>query len=152
MTDARATMEHVFEELPIDHTRVFVFGRSLGGAVAIYAAGLDFPIAGIILENTFTNIADMVNAVMPKIAFLKFLILKIDWPSLTRIKTLKCRMLFISGQSDELVPVAHMNALYEAAVDAKQKEILKVEGGDHNNTWKQAWPQYPLRIKEFVSG
>jgi pimeloyl-ACP methyl ester carboxylesterase len=150
MLDAKATMEYVYQELPIDKERVFLFGRSLGGAVAIYAAGLGYPISGVILENTFTNIPDMVNAVMPKIAFLKFLVLRIDWPSLTRIKAITCPIMFISGDKDELVPTKLMQQLYDNATAASDRVLFSVEGGDHNNTWKQAGTSYAIRISSFI--
>ena len=104
MSDARATLEYVFNTLKIDTSKVFVFGRSLGGAVAIYSAGLGYQLSGIILENTFTCIGDMVHAIMPKIAWLKFLVLRIDWPSEKRIASVKCPIMMISGGADELVP------------------------------------------------
>jgi pimeloyl-ACP methyl ester carboxylesterase len=42
--------------------KLFLIGRSLGGAVAAYAASLDPNLFdGLILENTFTSISDMVD-------------------------------------------------------------------------------------------
>ena len=115
MSDARATLEYVFNKLKIDTSKVFIFGRSLGGAVTIYSATLEYPVRGIILENTFTCIGDMVSAIMPKLAWLKFLVLRIDWPSEKRMASVKCPILMISGGQDELVPPRHMERLREAA-------------------------------------
>lgn len=67
--DAEAVMRYLDAKPDIDHRKVFFFGRSLGGAVAVRAAtNLRRPedkLAGIILENTFTSIGDMVDHVMP---------------------------------------------------------------------------------------
>ena len=38
MRDADAVMHYVYTQLPVDRRKVFLFGRSLGGAVSIYAA------------------------------------------------------------------------------------------------------------------
>jgi pimeloyl-ACP methyl ester carboxylesterase len=36
--DAEAAMEHIMSRTDIDKSKVFVFGRSLGGAVAVHLA------------------------------------------------------------------------------------------------------------------
>jgi hypothetical protein len=50
---------------------IYLHGRSLGGAVAIYAASqileYKFKIKGLIVENTFLSIPDMVAVLFPKI-------------------------------------------------------------------------------------
>ena len=43
-------------------------------------------VRGLILENTFTSIPDMVDALFGKLACLKSLILANYWPSSKRIK------------------------------------------------------------------
>lgn len=80
--DAEAVMELCSQFEDIDRSRIFVFGRSLGGAVAIdivskHQDKVDIrlhnasgertlvQIAGLIVENTFTSIADMVPCVLP---------------------------------------------------------------------------------------
>ena len=70
--DAEATLEYAQNRDDIDNDRIFVFGRSLGGAVAIQlAAAKSNSIKGLIVENTFTSIADMVDALMPMVARFK---------------------------------------------------------------------------------
>jgi alpha-beta hydrolase superfamily lysophospholipase len=53
-----------------------VYGRSLGGAVAINLASQQVyqnVIKGLILENTFTSISDMIDSVLPVLKYFKFL-------------------------------------------------------------------------------
>ncbi len=45
----------------------------------------------------------MVDVLLPGVAFAKKLILRIGWDSYDKIGHLKCAMLFISGDKDELV-------------------------------------------------
>lgn len=60
--DADATLEYAQNHKDIDNDRIFVFGRSLGGAVAIQLAMVQSnAIKGLIVENTFTSIGDMVD-------------------------------------------------------------------------------------------
>ena len=60
--DADAAVAYLHTRSDIDPSRIILFGRSLGGAVAIHVAGQRHNqdrIAGVILENTFTSIPDM---------------------------------------------------------------------------------------------
>ena len=63
--DGRAALDYVLSRSDICHQKVIVFGRSLGGAVALrlcsessYAARL----AAVIVENTFTSIPNMIQS------------------------------------------------------------------------------------------
>lgn len=60
--DARAAFDYLFTRHDLDLNQIVVFGRSLGGAVAIdLAAEAEYSqrIMCVILENTFTSIPDM---------------------------------------------------------------------------------------------
>lgn len=64
MMDAEATIEFVFHLLEgIDTNKIFILGKSLGGAVTVYGAiyGAKYGIKGIILENTFTTLERVVS-------------------------------------------------------------------------------------------
>lgn len=63
--DAEAVLDHVLS-LNVDKRRIFIMGRSLGGAVcAGLASKRSEDICGVILENTFTCIGDMVDKLSP---------------------------------------------------------------------------------------
>lgn len=95
---------------------MFLIGRSLGGAVATYAASLQPELfEGLILENTFTSISDMVDTLFYFVGYFKFLILKIDWDSKSLLSTQKLPMLIITGDQDELVPAIQSKHLFDAA-------------------------------------
>ena len=73
--DAEATLEHALEDDDIDNDRIFVFGQSLGSSVsARLASAKSNQIQGVILENGFTSISDMVDHLMPMVAKFKWLI------------------------------------------------------------------------------
>lgn len=150
--DAEAALEYIFTQAPVDKQKVFIHGSSLGGAVAIYAASelSHYNIRGVILENTFTSLPDMVDTVMPLVAYLKKPILRNFWPSESRIRSVKTPILFISGDNDELVPPAHMQRLKEAAVNCSRKEEYIVAGGTHNMTWRLAGTMYVIRMSQFI--
>lgn len=150
--DVRAAVRYIFEEAPVDTSKIFLFGRSLGGAAAIYAASQmrAFRFSGVILENTFTSIDELVDHLMPKIAWFKGLILRNHWTSIRRIQALTCPIMFVSGRNDELVPASQMDQLHAAASSAAFKVFHHVELGNHNMTWRQAGPAYLTWFKSFT--
>ena len=57
--DAQAGVDFLSQRTDIDITRIVVFGRSLGGAVAaslLQNCGYSSRISAVILENTFTDL------------------------------------------------------------------------------------------------
>lgn len=98
---------------------------------------------GVILENTFLSISAMVDKIMPFfIRIFKPLVLRIKWNSDEAIPQLQCPILFISGDSDELVPPQHMKQLHDLAVNSQHKDFYTVFGGQHNDTWEKGGKDY----------
>ena len=82
----------------IDTTKVFIHGRSLGGAVAIATlAHTSHEIAGAIIENTFTSIPEMVDHMFSMVAFLKGPVLRNYWKSIDHIPDIKIPLLFVKA-------------------------------------------------------
>lgn len=149
--DALATMDWCLAHPIINNSKIFVFGRSLGGAVAIYLAfKRQDQIQGLILENTFSSIPDMVDHIFSYLKMFKDLILRIEWNSIGLIKKLHVPIFFISGRNDQIVPPIQMDRLFEAAKNSEYKDIFKVEYGTHNESWVQAGDDYYYRIKDFI--
>ena len=64
--DADAALTHVLSRDDVDHDRIVLFGRSLGGAVALHlAAREEARIRAAVIENTFTSVEDMVPRLLP---------------------------------------------------------------------------------------
>jgi hypothetical protein len=76
--DAQAVLDYVWRRADLDTSRIFVLGRSLGGAVSVYITEKNpEKVKGLILENTFSSIPDMVDVLMPLVAPFKSLVLRI---------------------------------------------------------------------------
>ena len=132
--DVEAALDYLYNESNVDPTRVYIFGRSLGGAVAIYAGSTTvYPLRGIIVENTFTSIPNMVDTLMPKVSYFKSLVLRINWSSIDSIKDITTPILFASGTDDELIPPKMMTELKENAIKSRFTELYKIQGGTHND-------------------
>lgn len=106
--------------------------------------------AAVIVENTFLSISHMVDALMPAIAPLKFLVLTMKWDSSVKIQSLAVPIMFIAGDRDELVPHEHMLQLHQLAGRSRAKELYIVKGGSHNGTWERGGSEYYLRILNFL--
>lgn len=78
--------------------------------------------SGVILENTFTSIDDMVDKIFPYVSMFKSLILRNHWRSIDIIHKIKVPILFIIASKDELVPPEMNIKLFESASGAKSKE------------------------------
>lgn len=128
----------------LDGKRVFVFGRSLGGAVAVALAselqrlGPCVLPCGLILENTFISISAVVDELFPLLAYkvLKDRFLRLKWESLERIRDMKVPVLFLTGLKDEMIPPWHSAALCAGAVAAAISRQATFEEGTHNDTWE----------------
>jgi len=151
MMDCEATYQHLRGRTDIDQNRVLIFGRSLGGACAVsVCARHNDQIRGLILENTFTCISDMVDQLFPILKFFKRWILRMHWPSIRRIALISHPILFISGLRDEVVPADQMERLFQAAVGSRDRRMKIVPTGQHNDTWAEGGVEYFNEFKRFV--
>ena len=157
--DARAAYDYLRERKDVANDRIIIFGRSLGGAVAIsLAASLqeNEQAAGLIVENTFTSIVDIALVLMPFLRLLRPVIkppiLINEWNSLGSIPRVQCPTLFISGLKDELIPPSHMKRLHEASSQRSgvTTTFRTIADGTHNDTPIRGGAQYYSIITEFV--
>lgn len=162
--DAEASLRFLSNHPQIDPKRIFLFGRSLGGAVAIHLAkyaqhqqrvGDMQPLAGVIVENTFLSISKMVDQLMPFLSPFKFLVLKINWDSSKLVSSIQTPILYLSGASDELVPAFHMKQLHELSMKGGSNNpcvrMHIIKDGTHNETWMQGGMLYWEKIKSFMA-
>jgi len=105
MLDAEAMLEFAKSEEKINNERVFLSGRSLGGATAIHTAARlahekDEWVKGVIIENTFTSVSKIADNLFPflkAIPNLKNRMLRLDWNSEEAIRNVKLPMFFVAG-------------------------------------------------------
>jgi len=122
-----------------------LFGRSLGGVAAVAAAEGAPRVDGMILESTFTNLGDMAKVHFPLPGLGR---LSGRFDSLGRISRLTAPMLFIHGESDDIVPYVLGRRLYEAA--QAPKEFFAIPGAGHNDTYLVGGRAYFQRIADFL--
>lgn len=109
----------------------YIFGHSLGGAIAINLAR-DVPDEqGTIVEGTFTSIADVVSGFKWGWLPVSGLITQ-RFESIRKVADIGSPLLVVHGSSDSLIPAQLGRQLYEAAHEPKR--FVLVEGGSHYDT------------------
>ncbi|CAF2093983.1 unnamed protein product [Rotaria magnacalcarata] len=153
--DALAVYDYVRTRTDLNQEKVFVFGRSLGGAVALHlAAHLAesnemLPLHCVIVENTFTSIPDMGKRLFQifVIDYIPHWCFKNLYQSIKIMRHIKVPVLFISGAQDELVPPPMMRQLFEECTSTK-KQLVSFPDGQHNTTWLSN--NYTTQIYRFL--
>jgi fermentation-respiration switch protein FrsA (DUF1100 family) len=122
--DAEAVWRYLVEVRGESPQRVVLFGRSLGGAVAIELAQRHAP-AALVVESTFTRLADVGQTHYPLLPVR--LLLRHDYDSISKVPGLLCPKLFLHGTDDELIPIDQARRLFLRA--SPPKEFIETPGG-----------------------
>jgi len=145
--DAQVAWQHLARLQP-DATKRFIYGHSLGGAVAIdLAARLDTAsAAGLIVESSFTSLADIARSLSyPWLPVQLLMSQKFD--SVNKIARVNLPVLIVHGSEDRYVAPRFSEALYAAA--GGKKRLLLVEGGTHNNSMRVGRAAYRQAFREL---
>jgi hypothetical protein len=92
----------------------------------------------------------MVDQLMPMIAPLKGLVLRIGWDSSKIVPNLTVPILYLAGKRDELVPHNHMKDLFRFSTKSRLPKFHVIEQGTHNETWLKGGQAYWDTIKLFM--
>lgn len=125
--------------------RIVIYGRSLGGAVAVYAARRHSA-AALVTEGLFTDTHRVGRDILPFLPMRLFIKKRFD--SLSRVSGLRTPKLFMHAAYDEVIPVHHAERLFEAA--AQPKELFWIPGAGHNDAFYAATEEYLAVVKRFV--
>jgi len=143
--DAAAAYDYLRKKRGIIPGKIIIFGRSLGGAVAVELAG-EKEAGGLICESAFTSAVDMGKNIFP---FLPADLLVFDkYDSISRVGRLSLPKLFIHSREDNLIPFEHGERLYRAA--SPPKDFLEIRG-DHNEGFLISEEIYRKTIDNFLT-
>jgi alpha-beta hydrolase superfamily lysophospholipase len=150
--DASAALRELARRQP-DPARRFVYGHSLGGAIAInLAARPDMPaFAGLIVESSFTSVAAMLRTLKwGKLPGASLLVTQ-PFASVEKLATLSTPMLFLHGTADRVVPHTMSDELFAAAVKVPDnlKRVVKLEGASHSGAIRSG-EAYESAVRDFI--
>lgn len=147
--DVEAAWVHLVQERGIQPSRIFVYGHSLGGAIAIELALRHPEIAGLIVEGTFTSARAMVDFQGRYWMFPVDLLLTQKFDSIRKVPQLKMPLMFIHGTEDTVVPASMTEQLFQLAPEPKQLYLVSQAG--HNDVAQVAGADYLQQINRFVN-
>ena len=142
--DARAAWDWLARQYP-DRPR-YIFGHSLGGAIAIDLAAQVGDEAGTLVEGTFTSIPEVVSSYKWGWLPVGPLITQ-RFEAIERVKNIGSPLLVVHGSEDNTIKPELGRKLFEAATG--QKRFVLVEGGSHHNTNAVGQPQYRVALAEL---
>jgi len=147
--DAESAWHYLTNEKNIESNNIIIFGRSLGGAVASWLAEKHSP-AGLIVESSFTSIADMGKHYYPYLP--TSLLARIKYASINRIANIKSPTLFIHSKHDEIIPYEYGKQLFTEALKetTTAKSFLDTTGG-HNDGFLLSGKQYIDGLDRFIT-
>jgi len=126
----------------------YVFGHSLGGAIAIDLASKVEDEKGVIVEGTFTSIADVASTMKWGWLPVGPLITQ-HFDSVRKVAQIHSPLLVVHGTDDSLIRSDLGRRLYEAA--SGRKQFVLVEGGSHYSTMAVGQAQYRSALAQFFS-
>jgi fermentation-respiration switch protein FrsA (DUF1100 family) len=130
----------------IPFERISVFGRSLGGAVAIEVA-LQRKVKCLLTESTFTSVRDMSKTIFPFFIFSPFV--PRHYNNIMKISKVSVPKLIIHGRNDEIIPFDMGKELYKQAKGTKT--FFPIDGAGHNDTYVAGGEKYFEAIRNFIS-
>ena len=142
--DARAAWDWLAAQSPKQPR--YIFGHSLGGAIAIELASQVTDETGTIVEGTFTSIPDVFDTMKWGWLPVNGLITQ-RFESVKKVAQIGSPLLVVHGEQDSLIKPELGRKLFEAAVGPK--EFVLVPGGSHHNTNSVGQPQYRQALAQL---
>lgn len=142
--DVKAAWNYLIAKRNVPQDQIIVFGRSLGGAIALSLAG-KIQAKAFIIESSFTSV--------PAVASHHYFFLPMNWiirikyDNLAKIPLVDCPILIIHSKEDRLIPFDHGVKLYETANNPK--EFLEITG-THGNGFLTSGKVYEERVRSFI--
>lgn len=149
--DTRLAFAELLRREP-DPSRRFVYGYSLGGALAIDLAANADGMAGVIVEATFTSIPELIKASRWSWVPMLNSIVTQEFDSVGKIARVNEPLLLIHGTADGVIPHAMADRLHAAAVNVQPelRKLVKIEGATHWGAALHGGDTYVRALREFV--
>jgi pimeloyl-ACP methyl ester carboxylesterase len=146
--DAEWAWQYLVKIQNCQPSNIWVYGHSLGGAIAGHLCKDHSEAAGLIADGCFTSMADMARDTWLKIFPSDWLITQ-KFDLINYIKSLQIPVLFIHGTADRTVPSYMSEQLFAVACEPKQ--LYLVSGAGHDNLSEFAGQEYLDTLIKFIT-
>ena len=140
--DADAAWRYLREDQGVAASRLVIFGRSLGAAVAAELAERYTP-GAVILESPFTSAGDLGAEVYPWLPVRR--LIRHEFEVLGRVAAIDAPILVVHSRDDEIVPFEHGRRI----ADAAGAPLLELRGG-HNDAFLRSRTAYLQGLRSFL--
>jgi len=141
--DIEGVIRYLTSELDYPEQKIIMYGRSLGAAVAAYAA-VNHDLGGLVLDSAFINLKRMIREVYP---FVPVFLAKYDFPTDRYISGLNnMPVMIMHSPDDEIIGYHHGEYLFERA--SEPKRFIQLRGGHNDNFFlsrdiiEQSWKNF----------
>jgi fermentation-respiration switch protein FrsA (DUF1100 family) len=144
LQDSRAAHQWLKNRVRVDADQIILFGRSLGGAVAVDLAA-EFGARGLIIERTFTSLPDVAKSVYPWAPVNLFM--RNRFASRDKAIAYNGPLMQSHGAKDQIVPFQLGKQLFDA-FPGDQKTFIAMAGVGHNGRNSR---EYEKRLSQFLA-
>lgn len=134
-----AAFDHLAARTEVDRRRIVGVGRSLGGGAVAALAG-ERPLAGLVLQSSFTSVADFAGRFL-----LPRMLVRDPFDNVAAVSAFEGPVLLMHGRRDEIIPYDHARRLAEAAREAR---LVTWDCG--HNDCPADWPAYLRDVAAFT--
>ncbi|MEX0906493.1 MAG: alpha/beta hydrolase [Balneolaceae bacterium] len=144
-TDVRTAVKYLTEEKNIPVENIILYGRSLGGAVAAYAA-TEFGVGGLVLDSAFIDIRTVIKDIYP---FIPPGLARVDFNTNRYVNAREeMPLMILHSPEDRLIGYHHGLELYNNA--SGPKRFVELQGG-HNNNYSLSKEIFTSSWKDFLN-
>jgi uncharacterized protein len=144
--DALAAWQWLAERSP--QSRRFVFGHSLGGAIAVRLASAVDDAEGLIVEGGFSSIPEVFGTLKWGWLPVRPLITQ-RFDAARHIRTVRAPVIVVHGSADRLIAPELGRRLYDSAPGPKR--FVLVEGASHHNANSVGMEQLRAAVRELFA-
>jgi len=142
--DAAAAWRWLTQSRGVAAGNIVLFGRSLGGAVAVQLAAQTEP-AALIVESSFDELGSVAKVHYPLLS--RLIPLRYRFSAVEQIASVRCPLLVLHSPDDEIVPYRFGQRLFAAA--SVPKTFVDLRGG-HNDGFLISQPRYQESLAVFL--
>ncbi|MEL6814188.1 MAG: alpha/beta fold hydrolase, partial [Cyanobacteria bacterium J06598_3] len=147
--DAEVVWDYLRESQGIPAEQIVIYGESMGGAIALDLAIKHPDANALIMQSSFTSMAEAINARPATKVFPVNSILSERFESLDKIDGLKMPVLFLHGQVDSVIP-AEMSQRLHDATPTPYKQLFLIPNADHVSIYQPGSNSYLRAIQRLM--